>query len=667
LINDTTGILALFILACSPFLVLGGHYLPNVWWGPYLRIMLPMLILQIGAFVVGDAIGSLALITLFPILAVAYLHAPKIAIPYCFLGTAMTMGALYMFDNVPRASARVVVVGGVLTTIVVGLVYAQHRLRTVAALNQRLSTTDPLTGLANLRRLQTRLRNLIQRATRTGDTIVLFAIDLDDFKQVNDRFSYELGDRVLKAVARSLSAEMAPGDLLVRRGGDEFAVLMLARPDRNIVEYGECLNDAIISARTAVCPEVNPHASVTHVCHVFGETLEDFLRRVDDGLHEAKLDAHPERRAEEIATGRERAEATHVFSAGLDEDPVPTMAESMGVRRSRLEQDARIGWRMTAGAIVTAPILLIAVSAAGLAPDLRAGVVSIAVVGMLVCALFAGLASPRRITLRLMHIPLAISLGLITLAVNAAGDSQQALLELYAISTPLVIYFLGARQAAPYGAFSASAYTYFLLASDYSHAFIRVTIFVGALALLCVMLERGQRMTAAFSERAAMLSIIDPLTGVSNLRGFHRRVADEINRCRTIGAQLALVAIDLDGFKLVNDKHSHTMGDAVLVETAKAISAVVREDELVARRGGDEFAIVCAPEAHADMDAFVERIAESIETARLLLTPDVPSSATVSYVFWNPDEDAAEFMRRADVELHDAKAAIHAVSPIRLV
>ena len=77
----------------------------------------------------------------------------------------------------------------------------------------------------------------------------MFAIDLDDFKEVNDRFSYELGDTVLQAVAHALTEEMEPGDLLVRRGGDEFAVLTIDTPDRDIARLRRRIAASIEHAR----------------------------------------------------------------------------------------------------------------------------------------------------------------------------------------------------------------------------------------------------------------------------------------------------------------------------------------------------------------------------------------------------------------------------------
>src|SRR5690348_9772624 len=85
---------------------------------------------------------------------------------------------------------------------------------------------------------------------------------------------------------------------------------------------------------------------------------------------------------------------------------------------------------------------------------------------------------------------------------------------------------------------------------------------------------------------------IDPLTDVLNRRGFERELKRSLAYVKRYGASAALIYIDLDGFKLVNDQHGHTAGDAVLKAIAMVLSRHVRASDLVARLGGDEFALL---------------------------------------------------------------------------
>jgi diguanylate cyclase (GGDEF)-like protein len=85
---------------------------------------------------------------------------------------------------------------------------------------------------------------------------------------------------------------------------------------------------------------------------------------------------------------------------------------------------------------------------------------------------------------------------------------------------------------------------------------------------------------------------VDPLTDVLNRRGFERELTRSLAYVKRYGASAALVYLDLDGFKPVNDRHGHAAGDAVLKAIAAALTQQVRASDVVARIGGDEFAVL---------------------------------------------------------------------------
>jgi diguanylate cyclase (GGDEF)-like protein len=85
---------------------------------------------------------------------------------------------------------------------------------------------------------------------------------------------------------------------------------------------------------------------------------------------------------------------------------------------------------------------------------------------------------------------------------------------------------------------------------------------------------------------------LDPLLDILNRRGFERELARSISYVKRYGAKAALVYIDLDGFKAVNDKHGHAAGDALLKAVARQLTCHVRASDTVARLGGDEFAVL---------------------------------------------------------------------------
>jgi diguanylate cyclase (GGDEF)-like protein len=107
----------------------------------------------------------------------------------------------------------------------------------------------------------------------------------------------------------------------------------------------------------------------------------------------------------------------------------------------------------------------------------------------------------------------------------------------------------------------------------------------GAIAYLRERLQSSE-------ERYRHLAHRDPLTGVGNFRLLSNRLPQELERHREAEHSLALVLIDLDDFKRVNDEHGHQHGDSVLQEVAVTISRCVRADDLVMRHGGDEFSVI---------------------------------------------------------------------------
>src|SRR4249920_4019190 len=101
------------------------------------------------------------------------------------------------------------------------------------------------------------------------------------------------------------------------------------------------------------------------------------------------------------------------------------------------------------------------------------------------------------------------------------------------------------------------------------------------------------------SKRLEREADADPLTGLANHRAFHVRLATEVERAQRYGRPLSLACLDVDGFKDVNDQFGHQVGDRVLREVAVRLTTVARAADLVARIGGDEFAILL-PETTAE-------------------------------------------------------------------
>jgi len=104
--------------------------------------------------------------------------------------------------------------------------HAEVELRALTGVLAERAVRDPLTGLANRELLGERLRAALSRDARSGGTTAVLFLDLDGFKQVNDRHGHGVGDEVLRRVSRRLSGVVRPSDTVARLGGDEFVVLV---------------------------------------------------------------------------------------------------------------------------------------------------------------------------------------------------------------------------------------------------------------------------------------------------------------------------------------------------------------------------------------------------------------------------------------------------------
>jgi len=149
----------------------------------------------------------------------------------------------------------------------------------------------------------------------------------------------------------------------------------------------------------------------------------------------------------------------------------------------------------------------------------------------------------------------------------------------------------------------------------------------------------------------------DPLTGLANRRTFDARLSEELDRARRYGNHVALVLADVDDFKRVNDRYGHQVGDDVLGAFAAAVSGCLRELDLAARFGGEEFAVVL-PGAHTE-DA--RRIAEQMRLAvgELQLAGPAGEPIRVTASFGAADfpscATGAELVGCADDCLYEAK------------
>ena len=151
---------------------------------------------------------------------------------------------------------------------------------------------------------------------------------------------------------------------------------------------------------------------------------------------------------------------------------------------------------------------------------------------------------------------------------------------------------------------------------------------------------------------------IDPLTDVLNRRGFERELKRSLAYAKRYGARAALLYIDLDGFKPVNDRHGHAAGDAVLKTVAAVLVRNVRASDIVARLGGDEFAVLLwnvGGDAAAAKAVALEAAIYATQIRWNASTFVVGASAGMAEI--GPLDAPAEALERADAAMYARKRA----------
>jgi diguanylate cyclase (GGDEF)-like protein len=225
------------------------------------------------------------------------------------------------------------------------------------------------------------------------------------------------------------------------------------------------------------------------------------------------------------------------------------------------------------------------------------------------------------------------------------------------ICVPAALLAVGATRGLVAGAAAAATVVGAAIAAELAAAGTRsepsiallVLIAAASVAILLAVRERVGRERDAL--RASALT--DPLTGAANRRSLLARIDYEIARHDRSRRSFALLMLDLDGFKLLNDRFGHPAGDDLLREVAGALARVIRDQDTVARVGGDEFCVL-APETD---EGGAERLTSRVETAVARVTAGADSlGASVGAATFPRDGNTSErLLQAADQHLLASK------------
>lgn len=159
-------------------------------------------------------------------------------------------------------------------------------------------------------------------------------------------------------------------------------------------------------------------------------------------------------------------------------------------------------------------------------------------------------------------------------------------------------------------------------------------------------------------EELTRLSTTDVLTNLPNRRSFLVSAEREFSRATRHGSPLSLLMLDVDHFKQINDRHGHPVGDQVLADIAERIRGSLRKEDLPARLGGEEFAVLLPDTEHHRAHALAERMRQAVEAAMFAVPGGAPLNVTISIgltTLLASDESFAALYSRADRSLYLAK------------
>jgi diguanylate cyclase (GGDEF)-like protein len=271
-----------------------------------------------------------------------------------------------------------------------------------------------------------------------------------------------------------------------------------------------------------------------------------------------------------------------------------------------------------------------------------------------------GLIPWERASMQALAIGMAVTVPVVGLAIYMTGGSISYIQPLLPCSLLYAALFFPPRWAWPLSIelilVAGAPLLYDDRAVETAYIPRYMALVAGFLAVTWVMVSLKNRLVRAEAHQRQIANL-DPLTGIANRRAFDAalrgQLAARASRGRRQGdaEPLALLIVDLDDFKTINDDHGHPIGDAVLRQTAERARGVLRSTDLFARIGGDEFAVI-APGAHGDGAG---RLAEAIRTAIAIDDPSsrVPSpNASVGLALYPEDgREFEELMRAADQRL----------------
>jgi diguanylate cyclase (GGDEF)-like protein len=176
---------------------------------------------------------------------------------------------------------------------------------------------------------------------------------------------------------------------------------------------------------------------------------------------------------------------------------------------------------------------------------------------------------------------------------------------------------------------------------------------LAALMLLTLVLTRPLLRAFRWTEEQASEARIDALTGLANRRALEEILAAEISRAQRFKHDLAVVVLDLDHFKEINDSFGHAAGDVMLREVSRLLTSLARQGDTVARWGGEEFVVILPETDPTGAIRFAERLRRTIEAHNV---GEMQTSTSCGVATMLPEDTVEDLLAAADQALYRAKS-----------
>lgn len=613
--------------------------------------------LLVGALAIVGVIDSgVATIYFAPIVQVAAylgLVLPRSWAIRCLVVLLLTVVGVHLANPIASTVDVITFAGLVVSAWLVGvLIHQAHG--GAARIALLLSRSDVLTAALNRRGFFDQFDAEIAAARVAREPMALLIVDLDDFKRVNDEQGHAAGDELLRWVSREAIPSVLPDNAsLGRLGGDEFGVVLPGARRAEATALATAIHDAV-AARI--------ESSVGVAFSEDGETTsDDFLRVADAALYACK--AEPETHVQSLVAGTARSVAAAPKSGVKAPAMTYQQLRRAGGPPERPAQGVHFGWLLRGSFWVVAAAGTMIVG--GIAIEGTANVYADIVLLMAVPWVLTNIAlgwifghatgSPgRQILLARGAASILVGLGISFAMLSQGGITSPIIAGLY-LKVLFDASVLTRRQAAETAAVSLAWWAFAVALSptdQYWAVPYQLTLFAVSFGL--GMVGRNAFMDATSAR--LRLAHTDALTNLRNRPGFTQGAERAFAAARAEERPFAIVAFDLDDFKLVNDTKGHAAGDELLQQVAQITRDTLPSAYSVGRLGGDEFVAAVPAGSVEEAGALATAL-----TAKL--TPLV--GASIGCAVYPDDGDTLEaLLRSADHRSYSAKPGRTRHSPL---